>query len=139
VRLSVHLCFDGTCEAAFRFYEHVLGGSIKTMLRYGDSPLAEQTPAHLRNRIIHATLDLGACELLGADLMPEQHQRAEGFFVTLSVGDANRARDIFTALSDGGEVRMAFEETFWSPGFGVLRDRFGTPWEINCEAAAECA
>ncbi|HEY5810706.1 MAG TPA: VOC family protein [Povalibacter sp.] len=136
MRLSTHLCFDGTCEAAFGFYQHVLGGSIKTMLRYGDSALAEQTPAHLRSRIIHATLDLGMNELLGADLMPDQHRPAAGFFVTLSVADAQRARDIFTALSEGGEIRMPFAATFWSPGFGVLVDRFGTPWEINCETAS---
>lgn len=139
MRLSTHLCFDGTCEEAFRFYQQVLGGTLRTMMRYGDTGLAAQTPAELRNRIIHATLDLGAAELLGADFMPDQYQKAQGFFVTLSLPEVRRAREVFEALSDGGEVRMAFAETFWSPGFGVLVDRFGTPWEINCEATAPAA
>lgn len=133
MRISVHLCFNGACEAAFHFYQQVLGGTITAMLRYGDSPVAEQMPAQLRDKILHATLDLGTCELLGVDLMPEQTQPAKGFFATLSLRDPARAREIFAALSDGGEVRMPFEKTFWSDGFGVVTDRFGVPWEIACE------
>lgn len=133
MRISAHLCFDGSCEAAFRFYQRVLGGRLQTLLTYGDSPLAERTPPHLRGRILHATLRLDECDLFGADLLPEQHRPAAGFFVLLSVEDVDRGREIFTALAEGGEVLVPFERTFWSPGFGALVDRFGTPWEVSCE------
>jgi PhnB protein len=133
VQLSVHLCFDGTCEEAFRFYHEVLGGSIKTMLKYGDAPGAANVSEQMQGRILHATLDLGDCELLGVDLMPSQARAMAGFFVTLSESSIERARQIFSALSEGGNVQMPFEKTFWSAGFGVLTDRFGVPWEISVE------
>jgi PhnB protein len=127
--------FDGTCEEAFRFYQQLLGGTLQTMLTYGDSAMANQTPEHLRKRILHATLVGDTCELLGADVMPQDYQRPAGYAVVLSLAGIDRAREIFTQLSAGGEVRFAFEPTFWSPGFGFVVDRFGTPWEVNCEAA----
>ena len=133
MKICTHLCFDGTCEAAFRAYQEILGGTITTMLRYGDTPLAEQTPAHMRSKIIHASLVIGAHELLGVDVMPENRRAPSGYFVTVSIDDPVRAKEVFLALSEGGEVGMPFQSTFWSPGYGVLVDRFGIPWEVNCE------
>ena len=133
MKISAHLCFDGTCEEAFRFYQQILGGVITTMLRYGESPLAQQTPAHMRSKIIHATLVIGAHELLGADIALAERTVPAGYFVTVGVPDPVRAEEVFRALSSDGEVRMPFQKTFWSAGFGVLVDRFGIPWEVNCE------
>ena len=131
MELSTHLCFDGQCEAAFRTYERLLGGKVTTMLAYGDSPMAEQVRPEWRKRIVHASLELDGHTLLGADVFPEGFERPRGFFVALSVEDVVRARLLFERLADGGEVKMPFQETFWSAGFGVLVDRFGTPWEVN--------
>ena len=133
MRLSPHLCFDGNCAEAFRFYQKLFGGSITSMLTYGESALAQNVPLHLRNRILHATLQFGSQELLGADVMPEDYQQPAGFFVILSVPDLARARETFDALSEAGSVRMPIQKTFWSDGFGVLVDRFGIPWEVSCE------
>ena len=139
MRFSVHLCFDGQCEEAFRTYQQVLGGQLVTLLKYGDSPLAAQTPIEWQNRILHATLNLGVYELLGADLPSTEYGRPQGFFVTLSLSDFAKAQHIFAALAEGGEIKMPFQPTFWAAGFGVLVDRFGVPWEINCGQAESAA
>ena len=133
MRLSTHVSFDGTCEQAFRFYQQVLNGDLVTLLTYGQSPLAQSTPAEFHDRILHATLTVGSFELLGADVLPGQAERPQGFCITLSLPHLERAKEIFAALSEGGSVRMPLQETFWSPAFGLVTDRFGTPWEINCE------
>ena len=132
MRISPHLCFDGQCAEAFRHYHHVLGGRIATMLTYGESPLAAQTPPEYHNRIVHATLELDGVELTGVDVPPREYRRPQGFFVTLTAADEADAQRCFLSLSDGGTVLMPYQETFWSAGFGVLIDRFGIPWEINC-------
>lgn len=137
MRLGTHLWFDGQCAEAFRHYERLLDGKLVTLLTYGESPLGQQTPRQFRDRIIHATLSVGSFELLGADVLPEQWERPQGFSVILNLSDLARASAIFTSLSEGGHVRMPFAATFWSPGFGMVVDRFGTPWEINCEAAVD--
>jgi len=131
MRISPHLCFDGQCREAIQLYQKLLGGTIQTMLTYGESPMASSTDPGWHDRIVHATLVLDEIELTGVDMMPGSYRRPQGFFVTLTVDEATRAKDIFGSLSQGGTIQVPFEKTFWSPGFGVLVDRFSIPWEIN--------
>jgi PhnB protein len=102
------------------------------MMRYGESPLAGSCPPERRNDILHVTLALGDEVLAGADAPPEHYQKPQGFSVTLGLDDPAEAERIFHALAEGGEVRMPLQETFWAQRFGMLVDRFGTPWMINC-------
>jgi PhnB protein len=113
------------------FYQQILGGTIQTMLTYGDSPMAASTDSKWHDRIVHATLLLYDVELTGVDMFPESYRRPQGFFITLTVSGATRAQAIFDALSAGGVVQFPFQKTFWSQGFGVVVDRFEVPWEIN--------
>jgi PhnB protein len=136
MKLSTHLTFNGQCEAAFAFYERCLGGKIDTMIAYGDSPMAELVPAEWCGKIVHASLTLGDDCLNGADVLPAEFQRPQGFFVLLRVRNAVDAERIFHALAENGAVQMPIQKTFWSPCFGVVVDRFGIPWEISCEQAS---
>jgi len=133
-RITPHVWFDGQCREAFVAYQRILGGRLTTLMTYGESPLATSVDAKWHERIVHATLDLDGAELNGADVMPQDYRRPQGFSVILSISGVDRARSVFAALAEGGTVQMPFQSTFWSPGFGVLVDRFGTPWEINCAA-----
>src|SRR4051812_47320393 len=105
MQASAHLTFDGHCEAAFRFYERVFGGTITTMLRFGDAPTVGVPPGW-NTKIIHANLTIGATALMGADVLPEQYQRPQGFLVLLSVDEAAEAERIFHDLAEQGDVRM---------------------------------
>jgi PhnB protein len=133
MRTSVHLNFDGNCSQAFRHYQRLLGGKIRALLTYGESPIADKVPVEWRERIVHATLELDGMSLMGADVPPESYATPQGFAVVLHVDDVDRGRELFSALSEGGTLRMPFQKTFWSPGYGLLVDRYGVPWEINCE------
>lgn len=136
MQISPHLCFDGQCRAAFLAYQQILGGTIQTMLTYGESPASGQIESRWHDRILHASLQFGDVELTGVDLLPGDYRQPQGFFVTLTVESAARAQQVFAALADGGVVRLPFQPTFWSPGFGVVVDRFAIPWEINSAAPA---
>jgi PhnB protein len=133
MKVNPHLAFDGECAAAFRFYERLFGGKIVTMLSYGDSPLASQFKTSLHQRILHATLELGDQTLYGADTPSDEYQRPQGFCVTVSMDDIESTQRIFAGFAAGGTVRMQLQETFWTAGFGLVTDRFGIPWEVQCE------
>ena len=132
MQLNPYLSFNGQCEAAFKFYENCLGGKIVYLMRFGESPLAAQTPPELRRRILHLTFALGNQTLAGADAPPERYQKPQGFSVTIDVKDAAEADRIFAALAENGVVQMPIQETFWALRFGMVVDQFGTPWMINC-------
>ncbi|MBV8455689.1 MAG: VOC family protein, partial [Acetobacteraceae bacterium] len=92
-----------------------------------------------RNQIMHARLIIGDQVLMGSDGGGQCQQPMAGFSVTISVDDPAEADRIYNALSEGGETRMPIQETFWARRFGMLTDRFGTPWMINCEKPMQAA
>ena len=132
MQLNPYLTFNGQCEAAFKFYEQCLGGKIAGMWTHAGTPAESQVPAEWRNKILHATLHVGDGALQGADVPPDQYEWPKGFSVTLSLKDAAQAEHIFHALTEDGTVTLPIQETFWAVRFGMLVDRFGIPWMINC-------
>jgi PhnB protein len=133
MQLNPYLMFNGQCEAAFRFYEKVLGGQIETILTYAGSPMADQMAPEWRNKVMHARLSVGDMMLMGSDPPPGHYEPMRGFSVTLSIDDPGEAERIFHALSENATVRMPIQKTFWAACFGMLVDQFGTPWMVNCE------
>lgn len=131
---NTYLFFDGECKAAFQFYEQCLGGKID-MMTYGDAPMSEEIPSEQRDRIMHANLTVGGIVLMGSDTPPDGFQKPQGFSVNLQFDDLVEAERIFQKLAENGTVKMPFQETFWSTRFGMLVDRFGTPWMINVQPA----
>lgn len=133
--LNPYLGFDGNCREAFEFYEKTLGGKILMMLTQGESPVAADLPAEDHARIMHARLELNGQLLMGGD-SPQGASANKGFRVNISVDTPEQAEQFFAALSEGGSVQMPIEKTFWAVRFGMLTDKFGVPWMINCEQAA---
>ena len=136
MNLNPYLNFNGTCEAAFKFYEKVLGGKIEAMMTYGGSPMADQTQPEWRNKIMHARMTVGDKMLMASDAPPDRYEAMKGIMVTLGIDEPGEAERIFHALSENGTVQMPIQETFWAARFGMLVDKFGTPWMVNCEKAA---
>jgi PhnB protein len=133
MQINPYLSFNGKCAEAFKFYAEVLGGENVMMMTYGESPMAAQTAPEDKDRIMHARLKAGDMMLMGADAPPQFYQPAQGMVVSLSVDAPAEADRIFKALSENGTVKMPIQETFWAQRFGMLIDRFGTPWMVNCE------
>ncbi len=136
MHLNPHLNFNGDCEEALKFYEKCLGGKMTLMLPYEGTPVADHVPAAWRNKILHSELSIGGDRLTAADVPPENYEKPQGFSVTLNIKDPADAERIFHALEENGTVQMPLQETFWAARFGMLIDRFGVPWMINCGKAA---
>jgi PhnB protein len=132
MQLIPYLNFAGNCGEAFDFYRDVLGGEILSRFTYGESPMAVDMPPESHAQIMHTHLQSGGATLMGADGPPPHPQAGQGSFVNIAVDSADEAERIWKALSEGAEVRMPLQETFWARRFGMLVDRFGKPWMVNC-------
>jgi len=130
---QISLAFNGQCEAAFRFYEQSLNGTIAYMLTWGNSPMAADAPPGWDAKICHATLKIGGTVFAGSDVPPSRYEPPKGFAVLLEMDDSVAAERVFQALAENGRIEMALQKTFWASRFGVLVDQFGIPWSINCE------
>lgn len=129
-QLDSYLFFDGNCAEAMKFYETTLGGKIEMSMSYKDGP--EPCPPGAENRVMHTSLSLDGRLLMASDSPPGQpHRPMAGFALSLSYKTADEARAIFGKLAEGGQVMMPIGKTFWAEAFGMLTDRFGTPWMVG--------
>jgi PhnB protein len=133
MQLNAYLNFNGQCEAAFKFYEQALGGKILTMTRFETTPMAQQLPPEMRNKIIHARMEIGDTVLMASDSPPDRYRPPGGFGLSLSVSSTAEAEQKFNALAENGRIDMPMDKTFFAARFGMLKDRFGIPWMVICE------
>ena len=130
MQLHTYLNYGGNCEQAFRFYEENLGGTITMLMRHGDAPGPSQVPAEWKNAVLHARMNLGGTELLGADIPPDRFKPIRSAYLSLTLASDAEAERIYALLADEGEIFMKMEETFFASRFAMLRDRFGTSWML---------
>ena len=135
MKLDIYLNFAGNCEEAFRFYEQHLGGRVTSMQRHSELPFQGNTPPEWGPKILHARMELGGTVLMGADIPGAEPMRSA--YLSLRVDTPEEAERIYALLTDGGEVFMKMEETFFAQRFAMLRDRFGASWLLMCERASD--
>jgi len=139
MHIEPYLFFEGRCEEAVEFYRMALGAEVTMLMRYKDSPEPPppgKLPPGSENKVMHASLRIGAATVMASDGFSSGQPSFRGFSLSLNVPDEARAEALFTALANGGQVQMPLSKTFWSPRFGMVTDRFGVGWMINVPSTA---
>ena len=126
MKLEIYLNYAGNCEEAFRFYEKHLGAKITLLTKHGEGPA--KAPPGLEGKVLHARMELGGTAVRGADIPQAQPMRSA--YVTLLADSDKQANDLYALLTEGGEVFMKMETTFFASRFAMFRDRFGTSWML---------
>ena len=131
-QLNAYLSFDGNCAEAMKFYARVLDAKLEALISYAQMPCDQPPPPSHAERIMHAYLVHPDFSLMAGDTPPGiPYQGINGVMMTLTYPTAAESRSVFTALAEGGKITMPLAETFWAESFGMVTDRFGTPWGIN--------
>ncbi len=134
-QINAYLSFDGTCAEAMNFYAHVLGAKVDALITYGQVPAdagAPPMPPEQAQRIMHAHLAHEQFTLMAGDTPPGvPFGGMKGFMLALTYDNVADAQRVFDAFAEGGSVQMPMGETFWVERFGMVTDRYGTPWGIN--------
>lgn len=136
MKLYTYLNYGGNCRQAFEFYAEHLGGKITMLTTHGEMPDPSKVPPEWRNAVLHARIELGGTVVLGADIPPERFQPMRSAYLSLLVDSVDEAERIYSLLSEGGQIFMPMQETFFARRFAMLRDRFGTSWMLLYEGAA---
>ena len=133
MKLNPYLNFGGNCREAFQVYEKLLGGKITMLMTFGEAPEDMQVSSDWRDKVMHATLAFGDNLLMASDAPPGRAEKMQGVWVSLNVDTPEEAQRIWKGLEQGAHIVMPIQQTFWAQRFGMLTDRFGTPWMVNCE------
>ena len=131
--VQTYLHFQGQCEAAIKFYQRHLGAEILYMGYYKGSPMEDQVPANMRDKVMHATFQIGPAQIMASDNVHEDSKDMSGFSLSLTPSSADQAENLFKALSENGKVTMPLQKTFFAERFGMLTDQFGIPWMVHFE------
>jgi PhnB protein len=129
-KMYTYLNYGGNCAEAFRFYEQHLGAKITMMMTHGEMPNGKNVPEEWKKAILHARMEIGETQLMGADIPPEHFKPMRSAYLSLLLNSNEEAEHVYALLSDGGEIFMKMEETFFAHRFAMLRDRFGTSWML---------
>jgi len=128
IKLDIYVNYPGHCKEAFEFYEQHLGGKITMMLTHQQQPNAANVPEDWKNAILHARIEIGDTVVMGADIPNAEPMRSA--YLTLRLDSEKNAEKVYGILSEGGEIFMKMEETFFASRFAMLRDKFGTSWML---------
>jgi PhnB protein len=132
--IQPYLFFNGRCEQAIEFYRKALGAEVEMMMRFKESPeppLPGAVPPGFENKIMHASFRVGQTNVMASDGDSADKANFQGFSLALSVPTEAEADRAFAALAEGGEIKRPLTETFFSPRFGMVADRFGVAWLIQ--------
>lgn len=130
-----YLFFDGRCEEAIEFYKNALGAKVEMLMRFKDSPEPSQMelPPGSENKVMHSSFHVGDTRVMASDGMCQGSPSFQGVSLSITVPDLAEAERRFNALAEGGQVQQPLIKTFFSPGFGMVADRFGVGWMIVVE------
>ena len=130
--ISPYIAFKGNCREAIEFYKSALDADVLFTQTFGESPMAHMGPAE---KIGHATLKVGDSTIMMCD-DPKPDAAAGNSNISLAIGlnDPERAKQIFGKLAKDGLVIMPLEKTYWAEAFGMVTDKFGVRWMVNCDA-----
>ena len=134
MQVQPYLFFDGRCQEAIDFYRKTLGAEVLMQMAFKDSPEPTMTPPGSGDKIMHATLRIGATDVLMSDGMCGGKPAFGGFALSVTPADDAAAKRVFAALGEGGVVNMPLAKTFFASSFGMVNDRFGVPWMVMVAA-----
>ena len=137
MEMNPYLTFEGNCAEAFEHYAKIFGGEIVFMETFrANKEMTSKMPENKLDMVMHAQLKLGNSTLMASDNPWDEPESIQGIQVQTSFDDFDEAKRVFESLAEGGKIKMPFEKTFWALGFGMLVDKFGVPWMVNCNDPA---
>ena len=133
MQVHPYLFFDGRCDEAIEFYKKALGVEVGMLMRWKDAPDKSMCTEANANKVMHASLKIGETRVMASDGRNTGAPKFDGFALSINPKDDADAARKFNALCEGGEVAMPLGKTFFSPCFGMCRDKFGVHWMVIVE------
>jgi PhnB protein len=130
MQIQPYLFFDGKCEEALEFYKRTLGAKVPMLMRFKDAPDQSMVKPGSQDKVMHAEVQIGNSTIMASDGHCAGKPSFEGFSLSVDAASDAEAKRIFTALAEGGQIRMPMDKTFFASSFGMCADKFGVGWMV---------
>jgi PhnB protein len=129
--VNPYIAFKGNCREAIEFYKSALNAQVLFTQTVGESPMSDMGPA---DNIMHCTIKVGDSTIMMSDDPQPGGPTAGNISLAIGLDKPEEAKQIFDNLANGGSVIMPLQKTYWAEAFGMLTDKFGIKWMVNCDA-----
>lgn len=133
MKVTPYLMLDGRGDEAIEFYKKALGATVDMLMRFSDAPKEANCSPDSMNKVMHAALSVGGSKIMLSDGDNKGKPTFAGISLTITAKDEADADKLFGAISEGGQVQMPMEKTFFAKRFGMAADKFGVNWMIIAE------
>lgn len=136
LRMNPYLVMDGNAKEAIAFYEKALDAKVMGVQTFGDMPANPEfpPPEEAKGRVAHALLKVGETDLMFSDTFPGQPvEKGNHVTICITSNDPEKSRQIYKALQEGGQAVMPIQETFWSPAYGIVKDKYDVTFHVTTE------
>jgi PhnB protein len=138
MQLDTYLFFNGDCADALALYQTAFDAQIHNLIRFRDTPDSANVAPEWQDKVMHGLFGVGPNAIMVSDGQFGQPRKDyTGFTLSIAANDAASGERTFNLLAEGGEILTPWQSTFFTAGFGMLKDRFGVPWLINVVTEAE--
>ena len=125
-----YLSFNGNCQEALTFYAELFGGTVESFVPWQAEMIADM-PGATVDHVMHGSITIDGATIAGSDQFGDMYSPAGNVSLMIDIDDFTKAKSIFNALAEGGQIVMPFGKTFWADGYGFCTDRFGIMWQVN--------
>lgn len=124
---------NGNGQEAVKFYQHAVDAKVLNVQTFADMP-GDNVPEDAKDRVLNAQLKVGDTDFMLSDTFPgNPYQLGSQVTIAITITDADKSKEVFDKLLEGGKVEMALQETFWSPAYGQVTDKFGVTWQVSTD------
>ena len=131
MQVQSYLFFDGRCEEAIEFYKKTLGAKVEMLMRFKEA--RRQQGAAPAPKIRSCTRPASAIRASGSDGMAQGKPDFKGFSLVIERQGRGRGRAPVQGAVRRRPVHQPLIQTFFSPRFGMLADKFGVGWMVVVE------
>lgn len=136
LRLTPYLMMNGNASEAIEFYEKALNAKLLFKQTFGEMPENPDfpLPEEAKGLVSHAMIQVGETGMMFSDNFPGTTvQAGDQVTICVTTDDAAQSTAIFEALQQDGDVKMPLQDTFFSPAYGIVKDKFGVTFQISTE------
>ena len=135
-KLAPYLTLSGNTREVLEFYKSIFGGNIEIMT-WSEAPDevcgGAEKKAAIKDNVMHGCLTNESFMLMAADSVQDPSQAVNSTHLSFNCTSVDEIDSLFKKLSDGGTITMPLDNTFWGARFGMLTDKYGVPWMLNCQ------
>ncbi len=134
VAMNPYVVTNGNGKEAVEFYVDAFNAELISLQTFGEMPEDPNhpLPEEAKDRVMNAQFKVGDTVMMLSDNFPGMpYTIGNQVSIAIHIDSVETSKQVFEKLSKEGKVTMPLQETFWSPSYGQVTDKYGVEWQVS--------